>query len=92
MNNLISYIKNYTKEHNIDYDKFINTLCKKNITTVKRRAEIVGMRRGERKGIYKNKVAIAKKLLAKNYEITVIRDITGLSLNIIKYLQKMNEN
>jgi predicted transposase YdaD len=41
----------------------------------------------ERKGEFRNKIEIAKKMLLKGYEFFEISEITGLSIERIKQLQ-----
>ncbi len=46
-----------------------------------------GKLEGERAGLLKNKLATAKMMMTKGFEISLIAEITGLSLNKIKQLK-----
>ncbi len=46
-----------------------------------------GKLEGERTGLLKNKLATAKMMMTKGFEISLIAEITGLSLKKIKQLK-----
>ena len=53
-------------------------------------AEATGIKKGIQKGAHNNAISTAKKMLAKNITIEDIQEITDLSLDEIKALQKGN--
>lgn len=56
--------------------------------TIERRGERRGEKRGEIKGIKKGKLAVAKNMLKKGYDIKSIQEITDLSKETIEKLKK----
>lgn len=52
-----------------------------------KKGEKIGMEKGEKRGIEKRNIQLAQDMLAKNMDIKIIEELTGLSINKIKELE-----
>lgn len=73
---VLDYLK-YSEEERLEYESYKESLHYQ--ASMYESTYVIGILKGEKKGKMEEKIAIAKKMLQKNIEITIISEVTGLT-------------